>query len=215
MTSVFIAEDHTIVREGLKQILTECPDIEISGEAADGIEAIQKIRNGKMDVVLLDISIPGKNGLEVLKWIKSRDISLPVLMLSMHDEDQFALRSLRAGASGYLTKQSAPEQLVNAIRKVASGGKYITPAVAEKLANSMDPSLEKAPHERLTDREDQVFRLLISGNTVSEIAKDLSLSVKTISTHRTNILKKMNLHTNAELMYYAMSAGLGHFANIF
>ncbi len=208
MIRVFIAEDHAIVREGLKQILMDRPDITVSGEAADGIDAIKKIKEDRWDVVLLDITMPGKNGLEVLKQIRKERPDLPVLILSMHSEDQYAMRALRAGATGYLTKESAPEKLVEAIIKVSAGGKYISPSLTEKLIHTLDPLSQVNPHERLSDREDQVFRQLISGRTVSQIAHDFSLSVKTISTHRSHIMRKMRMKTNAELMHYAAINGL-------
>jgi DNA-binding NarL/FixJ family response regulator len=211
MTNVLIVDDHTIVRDGLKQILSDSQDIDVVGEAADGSEAIKEIQKNKADVVLLDISMPGKNGLEVLKWIKKEQPELPVLILSMHAEDQYAMRALRAGAAGYITKQSASKQLVSAIHKVAGGGKFITESLVEKLVSVMDDDSELQPHEKLSDREDQVFSLLASGKTISIIARELSLSVKTISTHRSHILSKMNLKTNAELMHYAMNNGLGNF----
>jgi DNA-binding NarL/FixJ family response regulator len=213
MIKILIVDDHTIVREGLKRIIHNHEGILVGGEAESGNEAVQMIKDEKWDVVLMDISMPGKNGLEVLKWIKKNQPDLPVLVLSMHSEDEYAFRAIKAGAAGYLTKQSASKQLVTAIKKVAEGGKFITESFAEKLANNIGSQSEKAPHERLSDREDQVFRLLISGRTVSEIARELSLSVKTISTHRTHILKKMNLKTNAELMHYAVAHGLNNFDN--
>lgn len=212
MTKVLLVDDHTIVRDGLKQILDNNEDIVIGGEAENGNEAIKKIKKEKWDVVLMDISMPGKSGLEVLKWIRKNQPDLPVLVLSMHSEDEYAFRAIRAGAAGYLTKQSASKQLVKAIKKVAGGGKFITESLAEKLANSVGTESDKAPHERLSDREEQVFRYLISGRTVSEIARELSLSVKTISTHRTHILGKMELKTNAELMHYAVTHGLNNFS---
>ncbi len=203
MIKVLIVDDHAIVREGLKRILSEVPDIEVKGEAADGHEAIEKLKK-VWDVILLDIGLPGKNGIEVLKQIKKDQPESSVLMLSMYDEGQYAMRALKAGASGYLTKSSLSNQLVDAVRKVADGGKYITSTLAEKLANNLGPMANKAPHERLTDREYQVFTMLSSGKTVSNIAKELSLSVKTVSTHRSHILEKMELKNNAELIRYSI-----------
>ncbi len=208
VTKVFIVEDHAIVREGLKLILSNRKGISVCGEAADGVTAIRKLLEDQCDVALLDITMPGKNGLEVLKQVKKEKPDLPILILSMHSEEQYAMRALRAGAAGYLTKESAPEKLIEAIIKVASGGKYISPSLAEKLAHTLDPQSQGKPHERLSDREDQVFRQLINGRTVSQIARHFSLSVKTISTHRSHILSKMHMKTNAELMHYAAINGL-------
>ncbi len=208
MIRVFIADDHTIVRQGLKRILAETPDMAVTGEAENGIEALKKIREGEWDVVLLDVSMPGRNGVDTLKQIMSEKKSLRVLILSMYPEDQYAVRLLKAGASGYMTKETAPEELVRAIRKIAQGKKYISPMLAELLLDELDCDSEKEPHKRLTDREYQVFRMLGSGRTVSEIAGSMSLSVKTISTHRTHILEKMKLKNNAELTLYAIQNGL-------
>jgi len=205
---VLIADDHAIVRAGLKQLLYECPDVAITDEATNGHEALKKIREQNWDVVILDISMPGKNGLETLKQIKSEQPKLAVLILSMHAEGQYALRALKAGASGYLTKGCIPEQLLAAVAKVARGGKYITPMLAEKLANAFDANVGEAPHETLSNRELQVFQLLAAGMQVSQIGKELSLSTKTISTHRAKILKKMNMKNNAELMFYAIDNDL-------
>lgn len=213
MIRILVVDDHTIVRDGLKQIINNNGGMVVGGEAENGNEAIKKIKEEKWDVVLMDISMPGKSGLEVLKWVNKNQPDLPVLVLSMYSEDEYAFRAIRAGAAGYLTKKSASKQLVTAIQKVAGGGKFITESFAEKLANNIGPQSNKSPHDRLSDREDQVFRLLISGRTVSEIARELSLSVKTISTHRTHILGKMNLKTNAELMHYAVVHGLSNFNN--
>jgi len=208
MIRVFIAEDHAIVRAGLKQILTDRSDMIVTGEAEDGLVAIKKLQQSKWDVVLLDITMPNKNGLEVLKQVRKEKPDLPILILSMHSENQYALRALRAGAAGYLTKESAPEKLIEAIIKLAKGGKYISPSLAETLASSLDPLSQSNPHECLSDREDQVFRQLIGGRTVSQIASDFSLSVKTVSTHRSHIMRKMKMKTNAELMHYAAVNGM-------
>lgn len=208
MIRVLIADDHSIVRQGLKRILAETPDMTVAGEAENGVEALKKIREGAWDVVLLDVSMPGRNGVDTLKQIMSEKRSVKVLILSMYPEDQYAVRLLKAGASGYMTKETAPEELVQAIRKIAQGKKYISPTLAELLLNELDIDSEKQPHERLTDREYQVFRMLGSGKTVSEIASAMSLSVKTISTHRTHILEKMKLKNNAELTLYAIQKGL-------
>ncbi|GMR19449.1 MAG: response regulator transcription factor [Gammaproteobacteria bacterium] len=205
---VLIADDHAIVRAGLRQLLGECPDVAVIGEATNGNEALRKIREQDWDVVILDISMPGKNGLETLKQIKSERPRLAVLILSMHAENQYALRALKAGAAGYLTKGCIPEQLLAAIAKVVRGGKYITPVLAEKLANALDPNVGEAPHDALSNRELQVFQLLAAGKQVSQIGEELSLSTKTISAHRANILKKMHMKNNAELMFYAIDNGL-------
>lgn len=208
MIKILIADDHAIVRRGLKQILTETPDMIVAGEAHNGQELLEKTRSDHWDVVVLDISMPGRGGLDILKQLKSEQPKLPVLMLTIHPEDQYAVRVLRAGASGYLTKESAPDHLVEAIRKVARGGKYISPHLAEKLAFNLESISERPLHEALSDREFQVLRLIASGKTVKEIGEELSLSVKTISTYRTRILEKMKMKNNAELTYYAIQQKL-------
>ena len=204
MLKILIADDHPIVRQGLKQIISEIPDMVVADEATDGWEVLSKIRNGNYDVVVLDITMPGKDGMDVLTQLKYEKPELPVLMVSMHPEEQFAVRALRAGASGYLTKESAPDELVNAIWKVSTGGRYVTPSLAEKLA-FMVQKVEQLPHETLSDREYQVMRLIASGKTITDIARELSLSVKTISTYRTRILEKMKMKNNAELTHYAIT----------
>lgn len=201
---VLIADDHAIVREGLKQILAETNDIVVAGEAENGLDAIKLSRNSNYQVILLDISMPDRSGIEVLKQIKKEEPHLAVLMLSMHREDQYAIRSLKAGASGYLNKQSAPKELVNAIRLVASGMKYISPALAQELANHINEDHEVLPHDSLSDREYQTLTMIASGKTVSDIAKELSLSVKTISEYRSRLLVKMKLRNSAELTHYAI-----------
>jgi two-component system invasion response regulator UvrY len=201
---VFIADDHAIVRAGLKQILAEERDISVVGEAETGLDAIKLFRKSRCNVLLLDISLPDRNGIEVLKQIKDDKPELAVLMLSMHREDQYAIRSLKAGASGYLTKQSAPRELVNAIRQVAGGQRYVSAQLAQVLAAQIGEDHDKPPHENLSDREYQTLMLIASGKTVSEIAKELSLSVKTISEYRSRLLAKMNLKTSAELTHYAI-----------
>jgi len=201
---VFIADDHAIVREGLKQILAEQRDIVVAGEAENGLDAVKLFRRAKPHVMLLDISLPDRNGIEVLKQIKKDKPELAVLMLSMHREDQYAIRALKAGAAGYLTKQSAPRELVNAIRQVAGGQKYVSAALAQALANSVGSDHEAPVHDSLSDREFQTLTMIASGKTVSEIARDLSLSVKTVSEYRARLLAKMNLKTSAELTTYAI-----------
>ncbi len=208
MVRVMIADDHAIVREGLSRILSEEPFFEVVGEAADSQEALDLAKKAEPDVILLDISMPGRGGIETLKEIKARRPQIHVLMLSMHPEDQFALRCLRDGADGYMTKESAPEELIGAIHKISQGGKYVSAALAEKMAFSLDANFDRAPHENLSDREFQVLRMIARGMTVSEIGEELALSVKTISTYRSRILEKMQLKNNAELMHYAIQRGL-------
>ncbi len=205
---VFIADDHAIVREGLKQILADTRDIVVSGEAENGSDALRLFRKSACHVLLLDISMPDRSGIEVLKQVKKEKPELAVLMLSMHREDQYAIRSLKAGAAGYLTKQSAPKELVNAIRQVAGGLKYISPALAQELANHVGEDHEAALHETLSDREYQTLTMIASGKTVGAIAKDLSLSVKTVSEYRARLLVKMKLKNSAELTHYAIRNGL-------
>jgi len=200
---ILIADDHAVVRAGLKQILTGVSGItEIDG-VADGDEVMEKIKEKDYDVVVLDISMPGKNGLEVLKQLKSAKPKLPVLMLSMYAEGQYAVRVLKAGASGYLTKDSASEELVNAVEKIYLGRKYITPSLAEKLADFTWEG-DKFPHERLSDREFNVFKMIASGNTVKEVAANLCLSVKTVSTYKARIYEKMKLESRVDITSYAI-----------
>ena len=201
---VLIADDHAIVREGLKQILADTKDIVVAGHAENGNEAIKLSREGLCDVLLLDISMPDRSGIEVLKQVKKETPNIAILMLSMHREDQYAIRSLKAGASGYLNKQSAPAELVNAIRQVASGRKYISAALAQELANQINDDHETPLHETLSDREYQTLTMIASGKTVSDIAAELALSVKTISMYRSRLLQKMKLRHNAELTHYAI-----------
>ena len=202
---IIIADDHAIVREGLKQILADSGDMVVAGDAENGADAIRLARRGDSDVLLLDISMPDRSGIEVLKQIKKETPTLAVLMLSMHREDQYAIRSLKAGASGYLNKQSAPAELVDAIRLVASGRKYISAALAQELANQVsDEHRDVPPHETLSDREYQTLVMIASGKSVSDIAGELSLSVKTISMYRSRLLQKMKLRHNAELTHYAI-----------
>ena len=208
MIRILIADDHTIVREGLKQILADTPDVEVKAEAGNAQEVMKRIKGKSLDLVLLDISLPGRSGLDVLKQLKCLRPDLPVLVLSMHPEEQYAIRSLRAGASGYLTKESAPDELLQAIRKVARGGKYITSSLAEKIAAELNGERRGLPHEALSDREYQVLCLIASGKPVKEVAEVLSLSVKTISTHRARILEKMKMKNNAQLTHYAIRHNL-------
>ncbi|CAN7682986.1 MULTISPECIES: response regulator [Duganella] len=201
---VFIADDHAIVREGLKQILAETRDIVVAGEAENGLDAVKLFRKSECQVMLLDISMPDRSGIEVLKQIKKEKPELAVLMLSMHREDQYAIRSLKAGAAGYLTKQSAPRELVTAIRQVAGGLKYISAALAQELANHVGDDHDAPPHDTLSDREYQTLTMIASGKTVGMIAKELSLSVKTVSEYRARLLVKMKLKNSAELTHYAI-----------
>jgi two-component system invasion response regulator UvrY len=204
MIRVLIADDHAVVRQGLKQILGDTPEMAVAGEATNGQEVLDKVRAETWDVVILDISMPDRSGLDILKQLRSERPKLPVLVLSMYSEDQFAMRVLKAGASGYLTKDSASDELVKAVRKVASGGKYVSPFLAEKLAFEIGSDANKLPHETLSDREFQVLRMIATGKAVGEIAAELSLSPKTISTYRARLMKKMNLTTNADLIHYAI-----------
>ncbi|HOO70393.1 MAG TPA: response regulator transcription factor [Spirochaetota bacterium] len=208
MINIIIADDHEIVRAGLKQIISDSQELHVKGEARDGQELLEKVRMDDFDVVLLDIKMPGRSGLEILKQLKVEFPDTPVIVLSMHPEDQYAVRTIKAGASGYLTKETAGEKLIEAIKKVYKGGKYISPTLAEKLADSIANDKQKPPHEYLTDREFQVVCMIASGKTVTEIAKELFLSVKTISTYRQRILEKMNMKNNAELTHYVINNNL-------
>jgi DNA-binding NarL/FixJ family response regulator len=208
MVRIFIADDHAIVREGLKQIIAEISDMVVVDEASNGHEAISKVLKNNYDIIVLDISMPGISGLDVLKQIKSIKPLIPIMILSMHPEEQYAIRVFRAGAHGYLTKESAADELITAIRKVVSGGKYVSSSLAEKLAFDLEIGGEKPLHENLSDREYQVLCMIASGGTVKEIAEEISLSVKTVSTHRSHILDKMQMHNNAELIHYAIKNSL-------
>lgn len=208
MIKIFIADDHAIVRKGLKQIISETPDMIVSEEADNGLEALEKISENNYDVILLDISMPGKNGLEILRLVRRKKPKLPVLMLSVHPEEQYAIRSLRAGASGYLTKESAPDELIAAIRKISKGGKFVNASLAEKLISELEIYVEKPSHETLSDREYQVMCMSAMGKTLKEIAQELSLSIQTVSTYRTRILEKMNMNSIAEVIRYAVKHGL-------
>lgn len=204
MIRIVIADDHPIVREGIKQLLSAVPDLGVVGEAQDGHEVMQYVREREFEVLVLDLSMPGKSGIELIKQVREEKPKLRILVLTMHQEHQYAVRAIKAGAAGYLTKESAAAQLVEAIRKVAGGGAFVTAAVAEQLALSTMPRADSPPHQRLSDREFQVFRLLASGRSVSDIAAELSLSVKTVSTHKARLMQKMNLNNPAELVRYAL-----------
>ena len=204
MIRVVIADDHTILREGLKQLLQSAADLTVAGEAGNGHEVLAHVRGTAFDVLLLDMSMPGKSGMELIRQVKAERPKLRVLVLSMHEEHQYAVRSIRAGASGYLTKESAALELVAAIRKVAGGGAYISAEVAEQLALASMPRAEGPPHTLLSDREYQVFRRLVAGAAVTQIAGDLNLSVKTVSTHKARLMEKLGVGNQAELIHYAL-----------
>ena len=208
MIRVVIADDHQILREGLKQLLEAAGDLEIVGEAGDGFEVLERTRGLDFDVLLLDMSMPGKSGVELIRQVKSERPKLRILVLSMHEEPQYAVRAIRAGASGYVTKESAAALLVAAIRKVAGGGAFITAEVAERLALDSMPQAQGPLHARLSDREYQVFDLLVRGLSVSEIAQDLHLSAKTISTHKARLMEKLQVDNGADLVRYALEHGL-------
>jgi len=201
---ILIADDHPIVREGMKQIIAKAADMTIGGEALNGQEALDRIEVEEFDAVVLDINMPGRDGLEILKDIRRSRPTLPVLLLSMYSEDQVAVRALKAGASGFLNKESAPRELVHALRKIIGGGKYVSEALAEKLALGLDANLKAAHHEELSDREFQVLKMIASGKEVGEIAEELFISVKTVRTYRDRIMEKMNLKNDVELAHYAI-----------
>ncbi|MDO8281495.1 MAG: response regulator transcription factor [Thermodesulfovibrionia bacterium] len=205
MIKILIVDDHAIVREGLKQILSETSDIVVTDEANNGQEALEKVWHNKYDVVLLDISMPGRNGLEILKQIKHDNKALHVLILSVSPEEQYAVRALKAGASGYLTKESTPNELIEAIRKVSAGKKYVSSSLAERLATHLEAKSEDSLHDSLSDREYEVMCMIASGKAVKEIAENLCLSAKTISTYRSRIMEKMEMKNNAQLTHYAIS----------
>ncbi len=208
MIKVLVADDHAIVRRGLRQILSETPDIMVAGEASTAPEVMTLVREQRWTVVILDISLPGATGLQLLVDVKREKADTPVLVLTAHPEEQYAVRAIRAGAAGFLNKESAPEKLIEAVRKVAGGGRYVSAELAETLASVLAGESKGEPHERLSDREFEIFKLLASGKTVSEVALMLALSVKTVSTHRARLLRKMEMRTNAELTHYAVRNGL-------
>lgn len=205
---MLIADDHAVVRSGLKQMLSGHADLVVVGEAVDGLEVLKKLRELPCDLLLTDMAMPGRSGIELLKMVKDEHPKLAILVLSMHKEEQYAVRALKAGARGYLTKESAPDQLVTAIRKVAAGGMFISPGVAERLALELHGNHEAEPHTLLSDREFQIFRLIVSGESLGSIAAELSLSVKTVSTHKARILQKMQMDSTAALIHYANDHGL-------
>lgn len=201
---IMIVDDHAIVREGLRLILGATPDLIVMGEAEDGLAALSQLEECNPDVVLVDISMPGMSGIELIGRIHQENPKIAILVLSMHKEEQFAVRALKAGAAGYLTKDCAPEQLAQAIHKIVSGGRFITPEVAEALVNAIVPSLPETPHKQLSNREFQVFRMLASGKSINDIAQDLSLSANTISTHKSRLMHKLGVDNNAGLVHYAI-----------
>ena len=205
---IFIADDHPIVRQGLRRIVEEDPGMAIAGEAGDAATVLTALQSTAADLVLLDVSMPGGPFLETLKELRTRHPTVRVLALSVHPEDQWAVRALRAGASGYLTKDHSPDQLLEAIRRVYRGGKYVSPTLAERLAEQLDGGAERAPHELLSDREFEVMRRLGNGLTITQIASELALSAKTVSTYRARILEKMAVESNADLVRYAARYGL-------
>ena len=209
MIRILIADDHTLMRAGLRQILSSCDDLSVGGEAADGFETLRAVRSGEAwDVILLDISMPGRSGVELIRQIKQERPAVRILVLSMHKEDEYAVRTIRAGASGYLCKDSAAEALVDAIRRVASGQHYLSPEVAGELAYSLIVHDDRAPHELLSDREFQIYQLLAGGVGITEIAQRLNLSAKTVSTYKTRLMHKMRMNSVAELVSYGLKRGL-------
>lgn len=208
MIKVLVADDHAVVRRGLRDILTATGDILVGGEAATAHDVRRLVREQRWDVVVLDISLPEGNGLDLTADIRRERPETPVLILTVHSEKQYAIRAIKAGAAGFLTKESAPDKLIDAVRKIAGGGRYVSAELAETLASLLAGETPSQPHDRLSDREFEILKMLASGKTVSQVAQTLALSVKTVSTHRTRLLKKMNMKTNAELTRYAMRSGL-------
>jgi DNA-binding NarL/FixJ family response regulator len=205
---ILVADDHSVVREGIKQIVADSPGIEVAGEAATGQEALELVRSKPFDVVILDIAMPGRGGLDILRELKAENPALKVLVLSMYPEEQYAIRSFRDGASAYLTKGSPPEELIQAIQTVAAGKRHITPSIADRLASYVENNSQRPLHETLSDREMQVLVLIGSGKQVTEIAQELNVSIKTVSTYRSRILLKMGMETSAQLIRYALQYNL-------
>ncbi len=201
---VLIADDHAVVRRGLRQILEAEPDLEVAGEATSGAEVMEALRMQRYDVAVLDITMPDRGGLDVLHDIRQNFPELRVLILSMHPEERYALRVLKAGAAGYLTKESAADELITALRKVAAGGKYVSPTLAERLADEIGVGIDQPPHERLSDREHQILCMIASGMTITGIASELHLGTNTVSTYRARLLGKLKLANNAEITHYAI-----------
>ena len=209
MIRIVIADDHAIVREGLKRIVSGAQDMQVIGEAADGNEVLRAVREQEFDVLVQDLSMPGRSGMELIRRVKEERPAVRILVLSMHEELQYAVRAIKSGASGYLTKESAPGQLVEAIRKIAAGGAFISAQVAEQLAlGAMPGAVQSAPHEALSEREFEVFRQLVAGLSVTEVAAGLNVSVKTVSTHKANLMQKLGVHNPTELVRYAIRHGL-------
>ena len=208
MIRILIADDHTLMRDGLKQIVAASGDVVVAGEACDGFQTLELVRGGEWDLLLLDMSMPGRSGVELIRQIKAEKPALPILMLSMHKENEYAVRTIRAGASGYMCKDSASQQLLEAIRKVAGGGRFISPEVAGELAFGLILDDDRPPHTRLSDREFQIFLLIAAGEGVGDMAQRLNLSVKTVSTYKTRILQKMEMNSTAELIRYGIKYDL-------
>ncbi len=208
MIRVLLADDHAIIRDGVKQILADTDDLLVAGEAANGTEALKLVAQQPFDLLVLDISMPGKSGLEIIRLIRLEKSRLPILVFSMHPEEQYALRALHAGASGYLTKESDGEVLIAAMRKVAGGGVHVSSKVAEMLAREHMPKEDELPHVRLSDREFQIFEKIIAGARLTDIAAEFNLSIKTVSTHKSRILQKMNMTSDTDLVRYAIAKGL-------
>ena len=204
MIRIMLADDHSIVRTGLKQVLSDAPEFAVCAEAATGDEVLAQVRQSPPDLLLLDMSMPGRSGIELIKQLKSEYPKLPILVLSMHKEEQYAVRAIKAGAAGYLTKEHAGEELIGALRKVAGGSVFISPAVAERLALEYSARHNELPHTTLSDREYQIFQMIVAGATITAISERLSLSVKTVSTHKSRILQKMGMSSSAELIHYAI-----------
>lgn len=208
MIKVLVADDHAVVRRGLRQILSETPDILVAGEAGTIPEVRRLVREQRWDLVVLDLNMPGGGGLELLAELRREIPGLRVLILTVSQESQYAVRAIKAGAAGFLTKESAPDKLIEAVRKISAGGRYVSAELAETLASLVAGESGGAPHERLSDRELEIFKMLGTGRTVSQVAQELGLSVKTVSTHRTRILKKLDMRTNAEMTHYVIKNGL-------
>lgn len=209
MRRIVIADDHALFREGMRQLLAHSGEFEVVGEAADAVETMQAVRALEFDVLVMDMSMPGRSGLDLVRQVRAQRPELPILVLSMHGEDMYAVRALAAGASAYLTKGSRPEVLLQALRRLAAGGRYISEGVAELLAREIQPHAGRSGHETLSDREFQIMLALVDGESVSEIAERLHLSVKTVSTHKANVLRKLHCATLPDLVRYAMSHNLG------
>ena len=208
MIKVLLADDHTLVRDGLRHILQQASGFEVAGEACDSATTLALIRATHAHVLVLDLSMPGRNGIELIKQIKDEKPELRILVLTMHAEQQYAVRAFKAGASGYLTKESASAELVGAVTKIASGGVYVSLAMAERFAQALNEPADALPHQRLSDREFEVFRRIVAGQSITEIANELCVSVKTISTHKTRIMEKMGFATQTDLVRYAVEHGL-------